>query len=302
MFVGLLPSSSIQTHVNNIQQTKDTAVYNATIIPYESNLNEPITNPKESICSCDATTREVKYSGNDDFYLNHCGEVKEGEGEGGVTSDYPQFQIRVNISKASEGLAAKKFYDKLFYKRKELAMKKQGGAALSDKEEEELDVDAWVAQDEELAQLQQDLIDAQQQHNGNGSSGGGGALGYYVEMMLLEPHIKPEDIVISPPIDLDKSAPNSRPTTVQGTRADEEAAKASSGGGLFQKDMFTSRQFTSAGPWERTNIKAFGDMVLDVRKALVRVEFPVFPEGGKEKTFKETYQLNARVSFFSKLL
>ena len=39
-------------------------------------------------------------------------------------------------------------------------------------------------------------------------------------------------------------------------------------------------------------------MALDVKKALVRVEFPVFPEGCKDKTFWEVYQLNARVSFF----
>jgi hypothetical protein len=38
---------------------------------------------------------------------------------------------------------------------------------------------------------------------------------------------------------------------------------------------------------------------LVVRKGVVRCEFPVFPEGLKGKTFREIYQLNARVSFFS---
>ena len=35
---------------------------------------------------------------------------------------------------------------------------------------------------------------------------------------------------------------------------------------------------------------------LTVRKGVVRCEFPVFPEGLKGKTFREIYQLNARVS------
>jgi hypothetical protein len=35
---------------------------------------------------------------------------------------------------------------------------------------------------------------------------------------------------------------------------------------------------------------------LAVRKGVVRCEFPVFPEGLKGKTFREIYQLNARVS------
>ena len=35
-----------------------------------------------------------------------------------------------------------------------------------------------------------------------------------------------------------------------------------------------------------------GFMALDVKKALVRVEFPVFPEGCKDKTFREVYQLS----------
>lgn len=33
-----------------------------------------------------------------------------------------------------------------------------------------------------------------------------------------------------------------------------------------------------------------------MKKALVRVEFPLFSEGCKNKTFREVYQLNARVS------
>jgi hypothetical protein len=39
-------------------------------------------------------------------------------------------------------------------------------------------------------------------------------------------------------------------------------------------------------------------LVLTVRKAIVRLEFPEFPEGCKGRPFREVYQLNARVSFF----
>mmetsp|Transcript_36993 Transcript_36993/g.42195 ORF Transcript_36993/g.42195 Transcript_36993/m.42195 type:complete len:532 (+) Transcript_36993:37-1632(+) len=43
-------------------------------------------------------------------------------------------------------------------------------------------------------------------------------------------------------------------------------------------------------------IKAVSDYVgLQVRKAVVRCEFPEFPEGCKDKTFRKIYQLNARL-------
>ena len=40
---------------------------------------------------------------------------------------------------------------------------------------------------------------------------------------------------------------------------------------------------------------AFERVVIIVRKAIVRLEFPEFPEGCKNKQFREVYQLNARV-------
>jgi hypothetical protein len=44
--------------------------------------------------------------------------------------------------------------------------------------------------------------------------------------------------------------------------------------------------------------KATFDFVgLQVRKAIVQLEFPEFPEGCKGKAFRDVYQLNARVSF-----
>lgn len=44
---------------------------------------------------------------------------------------------------------------------------------------------------------------------------------------------------------------------------------------------------------------AFEKVAILVRKAIVRLEFPEFPEGCKGKQFREVYQLNARVSFAS---
>ena len=60
--------------------------------------------------------------------------------------------------------------------------------------------------------------------------------------------------------------------------------------------MFASQQFVKAGPWEKANLKSFDEISLDLRKSLVRVEFPLFPEGCQGKTFRQVYQLNARVS------
>jgi hypothetical protein len=40
----------------------------------------------------------------------------------------------------------------------------------------------------------------------------------------------------------------------------------------------------------------FDFMVLQVRKTVVKIEFPEFPEGCKGRPFREVYQLNARVS------
>jgi hypothetical protein len=40
----------------------------------------------------------------------------------------------------------------------------------------------------------------------------------------------------------------------------------------------------------------FDYVALQVRKAVVKCEFPDFPEGCKGKPFRDVYQLNARVS------
>ena len=130
-------------------------------------------------------------------------------------------------------------------------------------------------------------------------------MGYYVELMLVEPGVRPDEVVIAPPSDLDRTHPSSRSSFArpasEGSAGDvgADAANATGAGGrggAFRRDVYASRQFNVPGPWERANAKAFGEICLDVRKALARVEFPAFPEGCGERTFREVYQLNARVS------
>ena len=41
--------------------------------------------------------------------------------------------------------------------------------------------------------------------------------------------------------------------------------------------------------------KFFDEVVLDVKKAVVRCEMPEFPEGLKGNIFRDIYQLNVRV-------
>ena len=120
-------------------------------------------------------------------------------------------------------------------------------------------------------------------------------MGYYVELMLVEPGVRPDEVVIAPPSDLDRTHPSSRSSFARPASegsAGEVGADAADATG----DVYASRQFNVPGPWERANAKAFGEICLDVRKALARVEFPAFPEGCGERTFREVYQLNARVS------
>ena len=258
-----------QTEVDVLTTTTDSsssAIYNAKLIPRDVKTLERV--DPSNVCSKDEDTGEVKYAGNDEFYVK-----------------YDSFQIRITVSKANEGLAAKRYYEAIFDKRKEMAAGSESDI--------DIDVDQWVEEDEQLKELQQKLIDAKEE-NGDDS-----ALGYYVEVMLLEPHVKIDDVAIPPPEALDRNHPNARPTNNSTTRLEDEEKSNAGGGGrrsIFQRDIYSSCQFNAPGPWEKANIRAFGDIELDVRKALVRVEFPVFPEGCKDKTFREVYQLNARVS------
>ncbi len=226
-----------------------------------------------SVLNVDEDTKNVKYSGNDEFYLTR--------------SPNSKFQLRVTISKANVALATKEYHDALFAKRAELG---------DDIDLAQFNVDAWVEEDEELCNLRQKAMETiSGEENGNNNDA---PLGYYVEVMLLEPHVKPTGVAIAPPSKLDKQNVNFRPVTnATCTRDEEEESKATgTSESIFHSNVYNSCQFAAPGPWEKTNMKAFGDLVLDVRKSLVRVEFPVFPEGCKSKTFREVYQLNARVS------
>lgn len=270
-----------QHKVEQVQQHENTAVYNAKLIPCDGKTNEPI-NPQSIYTLTDNESNEIQYMGNDKFYLNSNASNNE---EG-------RFQIRITVSKASVGLAAKRYYDALYTKRHEL-----------DTDELE-DVDSWVENDEELRELRQQLIDAT---NGNNvDTGEEKPMGYYIEMLLLEPHIKSSDVVIAPPVELDKSNPkrsnsNSSGSSSNGSlsREEENNLSLSSSTSIFTRDIYTSSTTLTnptIGIYEKLNVKVFTNIGLDIRKSLVRIEFPMFSEGCQDKTFREVYQLNARVS------
>ena len=262
------------------------------------------------------------FTGNDEFYLSNNrndSNKEEEEEEEGLNNSYNNFQLRIVVSKASVGLAINKYHEALFKKRKELDDDDDESSSSSN-----FDVDEWINNDEELCALRQNIIDAsinneQQQGSEEEDSGGGEstlnnsdkgegrqqeALGYYVQVLLLEPQIPLDANVIAPPLDLDKSLPTYMPSSssnIQQVSREEEYNNHNYEGtsSVFQQNVYKSTQFTKPlGKWERFNINSFMNVVLDIKKALIRVEFPLFPEGCKDKTFREVYQLNARVSHY----
>ena len=266
------------------------------------------------------------FTGNDEFYLSNNNRndsnKEEEEEEEGLNNSYNNFQLRIVVSKASVGLAINKYHEALFKKRKELDDDDDDESSSSSN----FDVDEWINNDEELCALRQNIIDAsstindeQQQGNNEEEDSGGGestlnnndkgegrqqeALGYYVQVLLLEPQIPLDANVIAPPLDLDKSSPTYMPSSSsniqQLSREEEYNNNNHQGTSVFQQNVYKSTQFTKPlGKWERLNIHSFMNVVLDIKKALIRVEFPLFPEGCKDKTFREVYQLNARVSHY----
>jgi len=284
--VQLLSNSASSTATSSAA-----AVYNAKLIPHNAETKEPIMDTLSTLLSINEETGEVKYLGNDEFYL-----AANEQSTTTTAAKKCQFQLRITVSKANEGLAAKRYYEELFAKRKELAD--------NDDDFNINDLDQWVDEDEQLRELRQLVIDARE---GNDDKEGAApsALGYYVEIMLVEPHVKIDEVVIAPSSQLDKTHPSAMPAATTNaslrslTRKEEEEEynnKKETRPSIFHRDTYSSRQFRSAiGPWERANTKSFADMTLDIRKSLVRVEFPVFPEGCADKTFREVYQLNARL-------
>jgi len=124
--------------------------------------------------------------------------------------------------------------------------------------------------------------------------------GIHVDILLVEPLINiPREnddeavIIIPPPLELNKMDSKYRPysnTTISNNDNSNDVQSS------LYTNVYTSSQFTTpSSEWERVNIKAFTLVALDVRKAMVRIEFPEFKEGLKDKTFREVYQLNARL-------
>lgn len=280
--------------------------------------------------------RRVELLGNDEFYASlfhdddeggdktgdgNSGGSSSGGGGSSSSSSNGRFQLRIVISKANDGVSTKKFHDGLFNLLKDSSSnnnddKSSGGGGV----DEGITLQEMINSDEQLMVLQQHALDARSANNDemyNNSDGNEGQslMGYYVTIMLCEPHVPNEEVVIPPPSFLDKldgafkAVPYSQSS--QAARDGDNAATATAGngyhgggnqdgGGVFnpsnKDNICTSQQFVAPGPWEKANLKAFELIALDVKKALVRVEFPMFPEGCRDKTFREVYQLNARVS------
>lgn len=294
-----LPNLPNNNNNNESENNNSVAVYNATLIPCNANGGEPIVpiSVVDSIGGSGGSKEKVAaegeegrtFMGNDKFYLEQTN-IDD-------SSSSPHFQIRITISKAYNAICAKEYYETLCTKRHELSCDKL------------IDVESWVSEDEELMTLRQQVLDSagdtpkqpqEQQHE---------ALGYYVDLMLIEPQVKPDEIVIAPPLELDKAHPTLRThpasdkynNEASSTRPQTREEEYNTTNNVFERDIYESIQFTTSttaavGPWERLNLKVFNDIGLDIRKALARVEFPIFEEGCKEKTFREVYQLNARVS------
>lgn len=302
-------------------------MYNAELVPCNDTTGEPI-NPLSLLSSSKGEEKEEEegeemkkttssggtdssgsFTGNDEFYLSNNSRddnSNKQEEEEDSNNSYNNFQLRIIVSKASVGLAINKYHEALFKKRKELDNEDLENSCSN------FDVDEWINNDEELSALRQNIIDASTtivNEQGDSSSGGEstfsngqqqGALGYYVQVLLLEPQIPLDANVIAPPVELDKSLPTYLPSSssnIQQVSREEEYKNHQGTKSVFQHDVYKSTQFTKPiGKWERLNILSFMNVVLDVKKALIRVEFPLFPEGCKDKTFREVYQLNARVS------
>jgi hypothetical protein len=316
-----LPTFFFQTKVGNVRQLSSSnnetetgkainnirTIYRADLIPCHADSGEPLNfkavldTAKKQDDGNVADSAELVFSGNDAVYLSNCCNSTDA-----TSLTPPLFQIQITVATAAKGVYLKKFHEALYARGRSAVQDGLdaspgciGGVAL-----EEL-----VAADEDLMSLKQKIDncaiqataaadDDDNSHVKFERSSGDKQLpprGFHVEVMMLEPHIGETDAraVIAPPSDLDKAGPAYCPFGSPNVGNDVN----SEGDGCIFQSVFTSPQFnTMPGPWEHANIKAFQLVALDVRKALVRVEFPEFEEGCKDKTFREVYQLNARVS------
>jgi hypothetical protein len=60
--------------------------------------------------------------------------------------------------------------------------------------------------------------------------------------------------------------------------------------------LVPKKKHSKADPGFKEATTAFEFAGLQIRKSIVKLEFPDFPEGCKGRPFREVYQLNARVS------
>jgi len=276
------------------------AVFHAKLIPCNDKTKEPVLNDISTILAIDEAGT-VKYVGNDEFYMTHSNDNDNNAANGQsttagtATNTNCHFQLRITVSKAKEGLAANKYYNKLFAKRKELNDGTNGSDDADDPHFN--DLERWVSCDDDLKDLQQSVIDAKEEGNHEGR-------GYHVEILLVEPHVNTDEVVIAPSSQLDKTHRSPMPTTTTKSvsernliaKSTQQNTTAPARQSIFHTDAYASRQFTSPiGPWEQTNLQSFTNIALDLRKSLVRAEFPVFPQGCAAAAFREVYQLNARL-------
>lgn len=250
-----------------------TSTYRADLVPCDAEgvPLDPVQIATKGGKGDDATDdSEEKFYGNDALY---------------VTSKQTPFQIQIVITCAARGVPMSKLRAALYAHGKEAV---QDGAVASEGCIGGISVNDLVNTDEKLKELNDKLDDRVEE--GVKFKSDNEPEGFYVEVMLLEPNISEDDAVVSPPDDLNKVLPTFQPFC--------ETAVTNGGNASLYQSVYTTPQFTSAiGPWEAENIKAFRVVALDVQKALVRVEFPEFQEGCKDKTFREVYQLNARVRY-----
>mmetsp|Transcript_13697 Transcript_13697/g.26115 ORF Transcript_13697/g.26115 Transcript_13697/m.26115 type:complete len:758 (-) Transcript_13697:124-2397(-) len=291
-------------------------VYIASLIPCHPETGEPLDGWQIASTDDEGNVQppdSLPFRGNDEYHLLGPSSSRH---HPHTHPEPPPFRIRITVSHADEALAAKKYYDGLFAVGRELYQ--LGDADARQGARNDMTVGEFADANGQMRRLRDRVEQCQNRRDrgcgteakaetvehANGQNEkteeeGDRPLGYLVEMMLLDPHV-PNDAWVVPPPDLLNKADSMARSTVPIAKGEiydgvDGDVDAENGKSVFDRDICVSPQFVEAGPWEKANLEAFDHIGLDIRKALVRVEFPVFPEGRKDKTFREVYQLNARL-------
>ncbi|KAL7447563.1 hypothetical protein ACHAXS_010366 [Conticribra weissflogii] len=306
---NLLLHSLLQTRVTDVHLSKaflspdgtPQSVYIASLIPCHPETGDPLDGWQVAATDDEGNIRpavddDLPFQGNDEYHLKGPSLSSSSRG----AAEPKPFQIRLTVSRADEALAAKKYYDGLFAVGRELHQR--GHADSRQGARNDMSVSEFADANGQMRRLRQTVEDRQRRCLRGGhdltektkEEKEVPPLGFLVEMLLVDPHVPEEEWVVPPPDLLNKAD-----TMARSTVPDAEAGAYRGGGeadrSVFDQDICVSPQFVESGPWEKANLEAFDHIGLDIRKALVRVEFPVFPEGCKDKTFREIYQLNARL-------